>query len=115
MRSDKFAIQGADYILTEISELTEVFSLHGKIDIHCFFSSIDKRVSTTAEALRVASSNENIMKHLSPVVIRYCSEITKSIMSSTNVYYSRRSNNAADDYKDLLQYIFNTPKEIKNG
>jgi cellulose biosynthesis protein BcsQ len=106
IRSDKFAIQGADYILKEIGELTETFSLQSNIDIHCFFSSIDKRVSTTAEALRITSSKENIVKHLSSVVIRYCSEIPKSIMSSANVYSSRKNNNAAEDYQDLLQYIF---------
>lgn len=106
IRSDKFAIQGADYIIKEIAELTETFSLQNCIDIHCFFSSIDKRVSTTADALRIASSKENIMKYLSSVVIRYCSEITKSVMSSTNVYSSGKSNNAAEDYQDLLQYIF---------
>lgn len=106
IRSDKFAIQGADYILKEMNELTETFSLKQTIDAHCFFSSIDKRVSTTAEALRVAGSKENIMKHLSPVVVRYCSEINKSIMSSTNVYSSGKNNNAASDYQDLLQYIF---------
>lgn len=117
IRSDKFAIQGADYILNEISELADTFSTDNAIDIHCFFSSIDKRVSTTAEALRMTGSNENIMRYLSPVVIRYCSEITKSVMSSTNVYSSRRSNNAAEDYQDLLQYIFShrPNKETKNG
>jgi cellulose biosynthesis protein BcsQ len=106
IRSDKFAIQGADYILKEIAELTETFSLSSSIDIHCFFSSIDKRVSTTAEALRITSSKENIVEHLSSVVIRYCSEIPKSIMSSTNVFTSGKRNNAAEDYQDLLQYIF---------
>lgn len=107
IRSDKFAIQGADYIIKEINDLTETFSLPDKIDKHCFFSSIDKRVSTTAEALRVASSKENIVKHLSSVVIRYCAEIPKGIMASSNVYSSGKSNNAAEDYQDLLQYIFN--------
>jgi len=110
IRSDKFAIQGADYILREVDELTETFSLQQTIDAHCFFSSIDKRVSTTAEALRVVGSKENIMKHLSPVVIRYCSEINKSIMYSTNVYSSGKSNNAAEDYQDLLQHIFSYPE-----
>lgn len=106
IRSDKFAIQGADYILKEIYELTETFSLADTIDIHCFFSSIDKRVSTTAEALRVAGSKENIVKHLSSVVIRYCAEIPKSIMTSSNVYSSGKINNAAEDFQDLLQYVF---------
>lgn len=106
IRSDKFAIQGADYIIREISELTSTFSLQNDINIHCYFSSIDKRVSTTAEALKVASTNQNIMQNLSPIVIRYCSEISKTIMQCTNVYSSGKNNNAAEDYQDLLQYIF---------
>ena len=106
LRSDKFAIQGGDYILKEIKELTETFSLPNNIDIHCFFSSIDRRVSTTSDALKFAKSKENILQHLSSVVVRYCSEIPKSIMSSTNVFTSGKNNNAAEDYQDLLQYIF---------
>jgi cellulose biosynthesis protein BcsQ len=106
IRSDKFAIQGADYILKEIEEITETFSLPNNIDVHCFFSSIDKRISSTAEALRIASGKTNILKHLSSVVVRYCSEITKGIMTSANVYSSGRNNNAAEDYQDLLKYVF---------
>jgi len=106
IRSDKFAIQGADYILKEVNELTETFSLQDSIDIHCFFSSIDRRVSTTSEALKAAGSKESIMKHLSSVVVRYSSEIPKSIMASTNVYSAGKNNNAAEDYQDLLQYIY---------
>lgn len=106
IRSDKFAIQGADYIIKEINELTNTFSLENDINIHCYFSSIDKRISTTAEALKVASANKNIMDHLAPIVIRYCAEISKTIMRSTNVYSSGKNNNAAEDYRELLQYIF---------
>lgn len=106
IRSDKFAIQGGDYILKEISELTETFSLPNNIDIHCFFSSIDRRVSTTSAALKVAHTKENIVKHLSSVVVRYCAEVPKSIMASTNVYSEGKNNNAAEDYQDLLQYIY---------
>jgi cellulose biosynthesis protein BcsQ len=107
IRSDKFAIQGADYILQEIEELTETFSLQNKLNIHCFFSSIDKRISTTAEALKNVTSKENIMKYLCPIVIRYCAEIPKSIMHSTNVFSSQKKNNASEDYQNLLQHIFN--------
>lgn len=106
IRSDKFAIQGADYILKEVKELTETFSFQDTINIKCFFSSIDKRISTTAEALKFVSSKEKIIKHLSPIVIRYCAEIPKSIMSSSNVYAIKKGNNAAEDYQDLLQDIF---------
>ena len=114
IRGDKFAIQGADYILKEILELTETFSLKNGIDIHCFFSSIDRRLSVTAEALKVARSKENIVNCLSPIAVRYCAEVPKSIMSSSNVFTSKKNNNAAEDYQDLLQYIFNYKSHGEN-
>lgn len=116
IRSDKFAIQGADYILREIEELKDTFTLPNDIDIHCFFSSIDRRVSTTSEALKVARSKDSIMQNLSSVVIRYCSEIPKSIMACSNVYSLGKNNNAAQDYSDFLQYIFSFNREMNlNG
>ena len=110
IRSDKFSIQGAEYILQEIEELNDTFSLINAIDIHCFFASVDKRISTTAQALKLVGSKQKIIDHLSSVAIKYCSEIPKSIMSCTNVYHSGKNNNAAEDYQDLLQYIFNYSK-----
>ena len=75
MRSDNYAINGAEKILNEIEELQETFSLEADIDIHCFFSSIDRRISTTSEAIRATQRKQGIIQHLSPVVIRYCAEI----------------------------------------
>jgi cellulose biosynthesis protein BcsQ len=122
IRSDSYAINGANHILNEIKEIIETFSLKNKMDIHCFFSSVDKRVSTTAEAIKSIATNENIVKHLSPIVIRYCSEIPKTIMSiddqtstHTNVYHSGKKNNAAEDYQDLLKYIFSYKNEDIDG
>jgi cellulose biosynthesis protein BcsQ len=113
MRSDNYAIDGAEKIINEILELQETFSLDKDIDIHCFFSSIDKRISTTSEAIKVAQRKEKIIQHLSPVVIRYCAEIPKSIQNSTNVYSTGKQNNASEDYQDLMQYIFNYEGEIE--
>ena len=111
MRSDDYAINGAEKILNEIIELQDTFNLEKDIDIHCYFSSIDRRISTTSEAIRGAKKKEAIINYLCPVVIRYCSEIPKSIQKSNNVYSSGKSNNAAEDYQDLLQYIFSYTKE----
>lgn len=106
LRSDKFAILGAEHILREIEDLMETFSLPNDINIHCFFSSVDKRVSSTAEAFRLVGSKPKLLKHLSPIIIRYCSEIPKTIMSSSNVFSTGKSNNAAEDYQDLLHHLF---------
>jgi len=117
IRGDTYAIQGGEYILQEIEELQDTFSLKNDIDIHYYFSSIDRRVSTTSEALRIAKEKDNIVKHLSPVVVRYCSEIPKSIMQHCNVFANRTNNKAAIDYQDLLQYIFDykAHKTKENG
>lgn len=111
MRSDNYAIDGAEKILNEIKELQDTFSLSPDIDIHCYFSSIDRRISTTSEAIKGAKRKEAIINYLSPVVIRYCAEIPKSIQTSNNVYSSGKANNAAEDYQDLLQYIFSFKQE----
>lgn len=106
MRSDKYAIDGAEKILHEIYDLKETFSLNQNLSIHCYFSSIDKRVSTTSEAIKVAQQKSDIIKHLSPVVVRYCAEIPKSIQKLTNVYSSGKANKSTEDYQDLLRSIF---------
>lgn len=111
MRSDKYAISGAEKIITEIEELQDTFHLNDNIDIHCFFSSIDKRISTTSEAIKAAREKDKIIRYLSPVVIRYCAEIPKCIERSDNIYSSGKTNKAADDYRDLLQSIFSYEKD----
>ena len=111
MRSDNYAIDGAEKILNEIEELQETFSLDTDIDIHCFFSSIDRRVSTTSEAIKTAQKKTKIIQNLSPVVIRYCAEIPKSIQNSNNVYSSGKTNKASEDYQDLLQNLFSHTQE----
>ena len=113
MRSDNYAIDGAEKILNEIDELQETFNLGKDINIHCFFSSIDRRISTTSEAIKAAQRKKSIIQHLSPVVIRYCAEIPKSIQHSNNVYSSGKSNKAAEDYQDLLQNIFSHTQECE--
>lgn len=113
IRSDKFAIQGGDYIIKEMEEIRETFSFTKNINIHCFFSTIDRRISTTADVFKVAKDYPNILDNLSSAVVRYCSEIPKSIMSNSNIYAKSSSNNAAKDYQDLLQYIF-AKKEGQN-
>lgn len=108
IRSDDFAIQGAKYIINEVNELVDTYSFNeNKVNIHCFFSALDRRISTSAESLKTAMSDHVIKNYLCPVVIRYSSEIPKSIMRCKNIFSSGKTNNATDDYQDLLQYIFN--------
>lgn len=112
VRGDKFAIQGGEYILKEIKELKETFSLENDIDIHCFLSGLDRRISTAGIALQMVIGNEELKKYVSPVVIRYSSEISKSIMRSSNVFYTGKETTASQDYQDLLQYIYAYKKQV---
>lgn len=105
MRSDDSAITGADLIINEVEDIKQTFNFQSDIDIHCFFSSIDRRASTTATALKMARDNELIIRHMSPIGVRYCGEVPRSFMEKTNVFNLKRSNNAAEDYQDLLHYI----------
>ena len=110
IRSDDFAIQGGKYILNEIAELKDTYSFsQDRVGVHCFFSALDRRISSSGEALKKAMSDEILSPFLCPVVIRYSSEVPKSIMNGSNIFTSGKKTNATDDYQDLLQYLF--PKD----
>jgi len=108
IRSDDFAIQGGKYIIEEIGDLIETYSFNkNKVNIHCFFSSLDRRVSSSGEAIKKAMQDEVLQEYLSPTAIRYSSEIPKSITNGANIFTHGKKNNATEDYQDLLLYIFN--------
>lgn len=111
IRSDDFAIQGAEIILKEIDEILPTFSVFNDlVNIRCFFSNIDKRVSSTAQAIKVASSKERIIERLCDTVIRYSSEVPKSIMSGNNLFHSvhgsKSKSKASQDFSQLLVELF---------
>jgi cellulose biosynthesis protein BcsQ len=108
VRSDDFAIQGANYIINEINDLCDTYNFsRDRIKIHCFFSAVDRRISTTDDAIKRAMSNETLQPHLSTVAVRYSSEIPKTIMNCSNVFSQGKINNATEDYQELLQSIYN--------
>lgn len=116
LRGDNFALQGAKYILQEIEELKETYSFpQNGVRLHCYFSSLDRRISSSGIAMKNAMQDPIVSNYLCPVAIRYSAEIPKSIMNCTNLYEIYRKNNAADDYQDLLQYIYNTPNTNSPG
>jgi cellulose biosynthesis protein BcsQ len=114
IRGDTFAISGGEKIISEISELKDTFSLSGNIDIHCYFSSVDRRLATTADAFKLIATKESIIPHLSDAVVRYSQELPKSVMALENIYTSGKSTNATEDYQNLLQHIFK-PRFSDNG
>lgn len=107
LRSDTFAISGGQKIVQEINELSDTFSFENSISIHCYFSNMDRRIPTSSAALQTAASKEEIVKHLSPVVIRYSDEVPKSLHNLSNVYTEGKKSKATEDFNDLLLSIFN--------
>ncbi len=110
MRSDSYAINGAQKVLREHEILTETFSLSGEIDVHCYFSCMDNRVSTVTQVLDITKDNKEIVKHLSPVIIRFSDEVHKSIADSINVYTKSPNNKAAVDFNELIHHVFSYKK-----
>ena len=107
MRSDSVAINGANYIIKEIEDVCETFTKDYKsIDIHCYFSNVDRRLSTTPEALELIKKKPKVMKHLASPIIRTCNDVTKSSMANQNIFSSGKSNNAIEDFQDLMQFMY---------
>ena len=107
IRSDNFAIQGAKYIISEINDLRDTYNFEAdRLNIHCFFSAVDRRISTTSDAIKRAMADETLQPHLSTVAIRYCSKIPKCIMNCKNIFQPGSSNHATEDYQELLQQIY---------
>ena len=106
IRSDKTAINGADKVLKEISDLKETYSFTKDIPIHCYFASIDKRTTSTFEAIEEAKNKENVLNALAGPYIRYSAEVIKNLNHGTNIYSAGKTNHAAIDYADLVQYVF---------
>lgn len=110
MRSDIYAISGAQKVLRELEILKETFSLSGQIDVHCYFSCMDNRVSTVTQVLDITKDNKEIVEHLSPVIIRFSDEVHKSIANSINVYTKNPNNKAAEDFNELIHNVFKYKK-----
>jgi MinD-like ATPase involved in chromosome partitioning or flagellar assembly len=106
IRSDEYAINGARTLLRDLKIMKDTFSLYGEIDIHCYFSSMDGRISTMASVLEQANKDKNIVKHLSAVGVRFSDEVHKSIDKKENVYSKNPTNKAAQDYNELIHYTF---------
>lgn len=107
MRSDSVAINGANYIIKEIEDVCETFSRdYDSIGIHCYFSNVDRRFSTTSEALELIKKKPRVMRHLASPIIRTCADITKATMANQNIFSSGKSSNAIEDFQDLMQFMY---------
>jgi cellulose biosynthesis protein BcsQ len=109
LRSDSFSINGGVLALKEYDTILETFNLENTISVHAFFSSVDRRIKATGEAMKLAVSSPRIAKHLCPVAIKYSSEVVKATMANTTIYKDPKGT-APADYYDLLNYIYSYDK-----
>lgn len=106
LRADNFGVRGAEITISEVEELLETFSIPtSAINITTFFSSLDRRVKTTADIFKMVMLNQQLSKFLNPTVIRYSSELTKTSFRNETIYTRLEKSGVSDDYTDLLLSI----------
>jgi cellulose biosynthesis protein BcsQ len=106
IRGDRFALQGASHIIREVNEIKGIFNFQGNLNMYCFFSSLDGRISATKETLEIAKTREDIARNLSGCAIRYCGKVPKSIVECNTIFAESKKSKAAEDYQELLSEIF---------
>jgi cellulose biosynthesis protein BcsQ len=103
LRADNFGVRGAEITISEVDELLETFSIpKSAISITTFFSSMDRRVKTTADIFKLVMANQELSQYLNPTVIRYSSELTKTSFRNETIYTRLEKSGVSDDYTDLL-------------
>jgi cellulose biosynthesis protein BcsQ len=106
LRADNFGVRGAEITISEVDELLETFSIpKNAINITTFFSSLDRRVKTTADIFKMVMTNQELSKYLNPTAIRYSSELTKTSFRNETIYTRLEKSGVSDDYTDLLLSI----------
>ena len=118
VRSDLFSIKGARICITETRETLDTFGFKKpSFPIDCFLSAYDARVKASIETMRHLFEDPILKNHLSPVTVRYSSEVTKSAYARASVFkeISKRTSNITSDYTDLLLYTLGWKGLDQNG
>ena len=104
IRADRYSMNGSLILQNEIEDNLKALNMENKVKIITYFSMLDRRISATQEAYKEAVENEALRKNLSPIAIRYSSEILKSISQNQSIYGNKQSlkSPVANDYMDLL-------------
>lgn len=112
-RGDSFSISGNVYSINERDELLKTFNLP-EVPTTVFLSCYDARLKVSVEIMKKLLENKVLEKHLSPVVIRYCSAVAQANLSKTSIY-TGKTTSASDDYTQLLLYILGFEATLKGN
>lgn len=103
IRPDDYGLKGAKYSYSEAKQITSTFNLP-EVPTHCFISAFDKRLKVGLEVMRNLLKDDLLSNHVSPVMVRYSSEISKANMNKESIF-SGKMTNATSDYQDLALYL----------
>jgi cellulose biosynthesis protein BcsQ len=112
-RGDSFSISGNVYSINERDELLKAFNL-SQIPTTVFLSCYDARLKVSVEVMKRLIENKVLEKHLSPVVIRYCSAVAQSNLAKTSIF-TGKTTTASEDYTQLLLYILGFEIKLKGN
>lgn len=113
LRSDKFSFSGSKLIIQELKSLLEAFNLPD-IEKIVFLSSFDRRLKISVDIFKQLLEDPLLKEFVSPVVVRYSSEISKAHQSNRSIYNGSNSP-ASDDYTDLMLFIMGYVKSGGNS
>ena len=103
IRPDDYAFKGAKISYNESRQIVNTFNLP-EVPTHCFISAFDKRLKVGLEVMRNLLQDELLANHVSPVMVRHSSEISKANMNKESIF-SGKTTNATADYQDLALYL----------
>lgn len=106
IRSDATSINGTRIVKSEIESALSAFNISSdKLKIISFFSALDNRIKkTTGEIYKMAITSADIASTLSPVAIKYSSEIVKSNLNQTTLFSPKNDKTKAiqQEFTDLF-------------
>lgn len=108
VRCDSFSIQGARIAVTEARTALETFNLNKNgFDIHVFMTNYDQRVKVSIESMRTILEDELLKELLSPIYIRFSTEISKRAFANQHIFSagSYKATPPSLDYTDFLLFI----------
>ena len=114
IRSDLYSLKGARISMKEKKEVLAAFSLED-IPTICFLASFDRRLKVSVDVMRMLLEDELLKDHVSPVVVRSSSELSKATVKYSTVFSSGEPNTASADYMDLLLNVLGYEPESMRG
>ncbi len=108
LRSDRFSYNGARLTIGEKKSILEAFNLPD-FETIVFLSSFDKRLKISVDIFKQLLEDPILKEFVSPVVVRYSSEISKAHQSNRSIFNGSNSP-ACEDYTDLMLYVMGYEK-----